>query len=102
MEKLRHVAHITRKVYLPQHTPAMNVSEMHLSKKGKTKLFIISDRTVHEHSTHAAELVTLEGFSEYIGPHFIRRAILEINISVGITILDQKVFGTDVLASVRS
>jgi hypothetical protein len=50
-------------------------------------------------SMHISELLSLQRFSEYAGPHLIRGAKIHVDLSSILIILDQEIFGLKMLDS---
>ena len=58
----------------------------------------VVNRTVHKDGTHLPEFLALKRFRENVRPHFIRRAVLEVNITIVVAVGDEEIFRADMFA----
>ena len=71
-------------------------------RRSDNGIFMVIQWAIHEKRTHEAELSTLEGLSENIGPHLFSGAILQVEVSSVVIMTNEKIFCLDVLGAFRT
>ncbi len=65
-------------------------------------IFEVIDRAIHQECTHKAKLGALKRFGEDIGPHLLGGAVLKIEFTGVVEMLNEEVFGFNMFGPLRA